>query len=351
MLHSEMKTLRSQNFAILDGLRGIAAIAVMIAHITSGIMSSPLFGRKHMAVQFFFMLSGFVMMCAYDKKLRAGLTFTEFFCRRIVRLFPLIWVGTLLSWIYFANFDDAFNADPDRNTAVLFSALSIPIAKTAFSDRLFPLNPPEWSLFFELLIYAVFGLLARFASVRALVITTALGLVFYAIGTHYFAGERAPFWFGAVGTWTSFVIGMLLWHAHQHRILAHLSMPFPLLALGMLMVCGLRQWWPITIDTVLLAIVFPAMMMLGANRRSPGSPKLLEFLGELSYPLYIIHWPIMLFTQHYLTGVLSPLWTTVVACSLSVIVSWVLYIAFDKPIRGYLNMKLFAAPAMAPNRP
>ncbi|HEY8254564.1 MAG TPA: acyltransferase family protein, partial [Rhizomicrobium sp.] len=93
-----MAAPETKHFEILDGLRGVAAIAVLVGHASILFLQSTWVPRKLLAVQFFFMLSGFVITHAYEGKLRAGMTWREFMLRRIIRLYPLIVLAALVGF-------------------------------------------------------------------------------------------------------------------------------------------------------------------------------------------------------------------------------------------------------------
>jgi len=335
------------NFAVLDGLRGVAAIAVLIAHASSLILGHPLFERKYMAVQFFFMLSGFVVMCAYEERMKTSMTFVQFCLRRAIRLYPLIFFGTLMGWLYFSTVDTNFAADPSGLLAVAFSALALPFHDTSFSFSKFPVNPPEWSLFFELLAYAAFGLLVRLASTRNLCVVAVAGVLLYAVTDIQYGNTDLPFRYRLFGIWASFTIGMLLWRVYQRRLLVRFSAPFPILATIMVAICALPERAPVAVNTILVISVFPAIIVLGSNQYAPRLGQLLKFLGELSYPLYILHWPIVLCVHHFLSNTVAPAITIAVGCMLSVAGAWVIYIVVDRPMRHYLNARFCAPPTMA----
>jgi len=286
---SELFPMRKHNFVVLDGLRGVAAIAVLIAHASSIVLGHAIFERKYMAVQFFFMLSGFVVMCAYETKLKSGMSFGQFCMRRIIRLYPLIWISTLLGWIYLDTFDISFSTSPDRFVAIALSSLSLPVLYADFKSGIFPINPPEWSLYFELIAYGCFGLFAHRTSTRTLFIVAAAGVGSYAAVALQYPANAQPFWCHAFGILASFPIGMLLWRSYKAGRLPQISVPFLPLAIAMLFICAIPKWRPAIIDAALIAFIFPAMILLGANFQAPKLQSVLKFLGELSYPLYILH--------------------------------------------------------------
>src|SRR5688572_27186028 len=92
-----------QHFQILDGLRGIAALAVVIFHFMEWIfpdISNNFIGHGFLAVDFFFCLSGFVIGYAYDDRIRKMGT-GAFFKARLIRLHPLVILGSVLGLLGF----------------------------------------------------------------------------------------------------------------------------------------------------------------------------------------------------------------------------------------------------------
>ena len=144
-----------QHFAILDGLRGIAALAVVIFHFMEWVFpdyKTNFIGHGFLAVDFFFCLSGFVIGYAYDDRLRkmgAG----EFFKSRLIRLHPLIVLGSVLGLLGFLLDPFASSAAYDTGKLLLLFVCSVfliplPMMEERFFNN-FALNAPSWSLFWE----------------------------------------------------------------------------------------------------------------------------------------------------------------------------------------------------------
>ena len=169
-------------YEILDGLRGVAAVSVLVYHLFEAIAfangaTEQQFYHGFLAVDFFFVLSGFVMGYAYDERLKTGsLTTGGFIRRRLIRLHPMVvmgvaiglvcyvlqgctlWDGTSVSWL------QVF-------TAAAFALFLIPSPKALDirgNYEAFPLNGPHWSLFFEYLGSLAYVLLLRRLSLKAL---------------------------------------------------------------------------------------------------------------------------------------------------------------------------------------
>ena len=91
---AEQRALSSKShFEVLDGLRGVAAIAVMLFH---SYHAEGLFHNAWSAVDLFFLLSGFVIAYSSDEHLQHGMPATQFLLRRLIRLYPMIVLGTLV---------------------------------------------------------------------------------------------------------------------------------------------------------------------------------------------------------------------------------------------------------------
>ncbi len=104
-----MNQTSKPHYEILDGLRGVAAVLVMLYHIGEGFATSPVdqsVNHGYLAVDFFFILSGFVIGYAYDDRWDIGLTVKDFLRRRLIRLHPMVIMGVLLAWVCLKFYDE-----------------------------------------------------------------------------------------------------------------------------------------------------------------------------------------------------------------------------------------------------
>ena len=163
-------------YDLLDGLRGVAAILVIFYHFGEGFATSPvdqMLNHGYLAVDFFFVLSGFVLGYAYDDRWRKGLTASRFMLRRVIRLHPMVILSVALGTVaYLIQGGVQWDGTPVSLhlllVALLLGLLLIPVLPGMGADvrgngEMFPLNGPSWSLFFEYIgsiLYAVW-LLAR----------------------------------------------------------------------------------------------------------------------------------------------------------------------------------------------
>ena len=153
------------HYALLDGLRGVAALLVVLYHVFEGFSfagGSPVItfiNHGYLAVDFFFILSGFVIGYAYDDRWQKGFTLGDFFRRRIIRLHPMVVMGAVLGAAAFliqgsVQWDGTPVATSWVMVALLFAMFMIPAVpgcprEVRGNGEMFPLNGPCWSLFFE----------------------------------------------------------------------------------------------------------------------------------------------------------------------------------------------------------
>jgi len=182
------------HYAVLDGLRGVAAITVVCFHIFEAFATSHLDQRinhGYLAVDFFFMLSGFVVGYAYDDRWKT-MTIKEFIKRRIIRLHPMVVMGAIIGAVMF-YFQGCSVWDVTKVTfsslaiATLLNALLIPAIpgqEVRGLGEMFPLNGPSWSLFFEYIGNILYALIIRRFSTKVLaglVVLFGIGLAAFAI--------------------------------------------------------------------------------------------------------------------------------------------------------------------------
>ena len=156
------------HYELLDGLRGIAALLVIWYHIFEGFATSPIdqrFNHGYLAVDFFFILSGFVVGYAYDDRWKTTMNTKDFFKRRLIRLHPMVILGAVLGAITFCiqgceKWDGTQVSISMVMLALLLNLFLIPAVPGSGSEvrgngEMYPLNGPSWSLFFEYREYSV----------------------------------------------------------------------------------------------------------------------------------------------------------------------------------------------------
>ena len=343
------------HFEILDGLRGIAALAVVTFHFMEmaySDYSQNFIGHGFLAVDFFFCLSGFVIGYAYDDRM-GKIGIAEFFKARIIRLHPLVVLGSVLGLLAFLF--DPFGGHPELYNAgkivllFLCSALLIPYpAVTERSFNLFNLNAPAWSLFWEYVANIIYALVLcrlnrRILLVLAIISAAALCCVVY--NHHNLMGGwgKDSFWDGGARISYSFLAGLLV---YRFKLVIKNRLGFlgigVLLAMAFLM--PFSKWNCIT-ETLVVLFYFPLLIALGAGAvLKPGLRKLCNFSGNISYPLYMTHYSVIwMFSNYYNSHKPDAAQLAVIiiiSALLLVGVAWLVMTFYDIPVRKYLNKRL-----------
>lgn len=343
-----------QHFEILDGLRGIAAVVVVIFHFMEVVFpdySKNFAGRGFLAVDFFFCLSGFVIAYAYDDRM-AKMSIKDFFRARLIRLHPLVILGTVMGLITFLF--DPFMAPPAAygfgKTALIlltsFLLIPFPVMPERYFN-LFSFNAPSWSLFWEYVANIFYGLILwrvnRYVlMVLAFVAAIALGFTAYRAGNLMGGWGKDSFTDGCARLSYSFLAGMLI---YRFRLIMPNRLGFPGLTLLLLIALFLPYFpnnWAVELFVVLF--YFPLLISLGAGARLVSSlQRLCVFSGKISYPLYMTHYGFIWIFAHYLETCKPDQTTLTLVITASVVIligiGWGAMKLFDEPIRNYLKRK------------
>ncbi|MDM1296304.1 acyltransferase [Sphingobacterium sp. N143] len=300
------------HFILLDGLRGIAALIILLFHYLEMIYvndyESNWLGHGYLAVDFFFCLSGFVIAYAYDGRIdQIGIK--KFFTNRLVRLHPLVVFGTLIGLIgYLFN---PFIPDPASSGmakiifASLFSLILLPFPFIDYrGGGLFPFNTPSWSLFFEYIaniIYAV--VLSRIARSKLLVLCLLAGafLVLCASRAGWLIGgwDILSVTDGIARVSFSFLAGMLI---YRYQLIIPNKQNYLILCLLFTAVFFFPHhngdWIS---ECIIVMLVFPLFLSIAAGTSvTKKASVFLSFIGNLSYPLYMTHiTSVWLFGDYY----------------------------------------------------
>ncbi|RKD92495.1 acyltransferase family protein [Mangrovibacterium diazotrophicum] len=343
-----------KHFHVLDGLRGIAALAVVVFHYMEWVypdFSKNFIGHGFLAVDFFFCLSGFVIAYAYDSRLtQMGLR--SFFTSRLIRLHPLVIAGAVLGLIGlfvdpFANHAAAYSGSM---LALIFvcSLLLIPLPimqERAFNN--FSLNAPAWSLFWEYVANMIYALVLVRLSKRViafLLIPAAAGILWvgYHAGALLGGWDGSTFVHGGIRMSYSFLAGLFIFRSGW---IIKNKLGFVLLSIllaAAFMTSGISKNW--IVESVIILFYFPLLVSLGAGSVLSGSlQKACIFMGNISYPLYMTHYVgIWWFGNYYITQ--NPPqeqlpWIIGIGTIAMVVFAWLVMTFYDKPVRNYLTKK------------
>lgn len=348
--------------AALDGLRGVAALLVMGLHV-AGYLGSPLLGHGYLMVDLFFLMSGFVLSAGYGQRLGTGGQGVWFAGKRIARLYPLAAVGLLLGGgVALALSLGGLRPLEDQPLVLaLLAALFLPWLG---GGLVVPFNGPVWSLQFELWINLAWGFVARWLTDRRLFILTGLAALVLVLVTAAnglfdsgFANSdsgRSAGPFSWLSGWArvgfSFPMGILLhrlWAAGRLKAVTSRHAPW-LLPLALLLVAFPVPGLTALYDLAAVFLLFPVLVLLAASATRGG--KVQEWLGRLSYGVYVLHGPILLLFKTLEPAALDlPLrlaWYGVAAV-LSIAAAALAERWIDRPVRRWLA-KRDAAEATTP---
>ncbi len=311
------------HYEILDGLRGVAAMMVVLFHIfethAGGNHLEQVINHGYLAVDFFFLLSGFVISYAYDDRWRK-MSLKDFFKRRIIRLHPMIIVGSIVGAAAFY-----FQQSPGMGwggiattpvwkllLVTLIGCTLLPVGKgldVRGWNEMHPLNGPAWSLFFEYIANIVYALALRRLSkavLAALVVIAAGFTMQYALTNAN--GDMVGGWsiddthqlrIGFTRLAFPFLAGLLLAKVGKLRYTKHAFLSASVLLIVVFSIPRIggaeHLWLNGLYESLCIILVFPFIVWLGAGGKVEGkmANKICKFFGDISYPIYITHFPLV----------------------------------------------------------
>ena len=232
-----------RHFVALDAMRGIAALLVGCLHASQILLGHKDFGHAYLAVDFFFCLSGFVVAYAYEERLRSDMGVGDFLVRRIIRLWPLIVIGSALGTLVFLGGEPKQLSFLARGAALgALTACLLP-AGLLFGLQAYPVNNPIWSLFFEVVANGVYAGLARRAGAtlfKVLLVPAFAALVWAAVafgGVHHIGSDDwRSFLAGFARVALPFLIGVVIYQMRLYRTRRRINAALPMLLLIAMMV-------------------------------------------------------------------------------------------------------------------
>ena len=339
------------HFTGLDGLRGIAACCVFLFHgLASPALHHPLFVNGLLMVDLFFMLSGFVVAHAYEKPLMQGMALSDFTIRRIVRLYPMIFLGALLAGSV-AIFDHFFRQNSplaldagDLATAIALSFVLLPFTWGNPTPEIFPTNTVLWSLMFEMAINIVYAALARHLTTGRLAVIVAASLIAIVVGG-LGGGGTDNAWMGIPRVSAGFFGGVILYRLWRDGSVRLRPIGFSTAALLLVLISTVP--WPLPASAhPLMLLLFAGIILATADHRAgKRTARICVLLGSISYPLYVLHRPIlstMLSLARRIGGADGPILLATVAVALLVctIVSHQVVRFYEGPARRMLGRRL-----------
>jgi peptidoglycan/LPS O-acetylase OafA/YrhL len=357
------------HYPILDGLRGVASVMVVAFHLFEAHSTSHLdqiINHGYLAVDFFFVLSGFVVGYAYDDRW-GKMSITGFFKRRLIRLQPMVIVGMVIGALLF-YFQDSNLWPSIHNVPVWkmllvmligFTLIPVPLSMDIRGwQEMHPLDGPGWSLFFEYIANILYGIVVRKFSKLALsilVFFAACALIQLAVTSP--AGDIIGGWslnaeqlrIGFTRVMYPFFAGLLLNRAAKIVYVKNAFLWCSVLIIIILAIPRIggseHLWMNGLYDSLSVIFIFPLIVFFGAGGKvtGKGASRICTFLGDISYPVYITHYPLIYIYTGWVAdekpGFNRAFPVAVLVFFSSIILAYVCLKFYDEPVRKWLNKK------------
>lgn len=359
------------HYQILDGLRGVASLIVVVFHVfetfTGGNRFVQVINHGYLAVDFFFVLSGFVVAYAYDDRWDK-MTQWDFYKRRLVRLQPMVIMGSLIgAALFYFQIGPAFPliaGTPVWKMLLVMlvgcTLIPLPISMDIRGwQEMHPLNGPAWSLFFEYIANFLYAVIIRRLSRVVLMVVV---LVFAGVLIHYTVmgpqGDLIGGWslnaeqlnIGFTRVLYPFFAGVLLCRLGWRPQIRGAFWVCSLLIAAVLAVPRIggpdHLWMNGVYEAFTVILVFPLIVSIGAGGKilNRNSIRICKFLGDISYPMYITHYPIIYVytawvSRHHVpmgSGLLPGLGVLIA----SVALAYACLKLYDEPVREWLKEKV-----------
>lgn len=396
------------HYILLDGLRGVAALMVLWYHVFEGFAFAggsiiETFNHGHLGVDFFFMLSGFVISYAYDDRWKNGkrrktkgeshelmsnsqqptangLSFGNFIKRRLIRLHPMLVMGAFIGLVtFFIQGGVKWDGTPVSLHWVLIAFVLTLFFIPAYpgveydirgNGEMFPLNGPSWSLFFEYIGNVLYAIFIRRLSNKMLAllvgVTGILWIWFVAfdVSGYDMIGigwtlDAVNFFGGLLRMMFPFTLGMLMSRNFSQKPKAKSQQPFivrnifwiaAIVMFALFSVPYIPKTTNVSINGIYelfcIILVFPFIVWFGASGTLTNSfsTKLCKLLGDISYPLYIVHYPVMYLFYAWLIDnrcyTLGETWPVVIlVMAVNIALAYLCLKLYDEPIRKKLKIE------------
>jgi peptidoglycan/LPS O-acetylase OafA/YrhL len=338
-----------QRFLFLDGLRGVAAMMVVAFHLYGNLapavrawfpgLLSTLFLNGNLGVDVFFVLSGFVIAHSVSKGERSWRYLGRFGLRRSIRLDPPLWITILVEIVLIRI---SLRLFPDLRTPL--PGWSEIFANVTYTQRFLGIHdivPVFWSLTYEVQFYIVLVgtlvLLHRVPRSRSLTPALFVAVFFYSLGI-WLGAFPSPVRGLFIDRWFQFALGIAGWAVFmRHMGKAHFA------GLCVITLCAVLALSPIayrarSTEIAVLSAVVIAFVSLTGRLETVLSGTVIQFLGRISYSLYLIHasvgWRFISVFRRTFGPDLGPAMGSAAflgGVMLSVISAWLVYVTLEAP--------------------
>ncbi len=361
------------HYAVLDALRGVAAIMVVAFHLFEAHAAnrfSQIINHGYLAVDFFFLLSGFVIGYAYDDRW-TKMSVGDFIKRRLIRLQPMVVMGAVIGAVCFyfqaSSLWPAIGKTPviEMLLVMLIGFTMIPLPPSmdirGWSET-YPLNGPAWSLFYEYIVNLLYGLFIRRFSNKALAVLVFLSA---ALLVHYtltgptgdviggWSLEPAQLRIGFTRVLYPFFAGLLLFRTARFPQLKNAFLWSSLLVIATLAMPRIGDaehlWMNGLYESLCIIFVFPLIVFLGTGGEPKGkwSKRTCRFLGDISYPIYITHYPLIYIYTAWVydkkVSLRDGYRIALLVLTSAILIAYACLKFYDEPVRRWLKKKILAS--------
>ena len=358
---SKKMLLRSKKrYEILDGLRGVASLIVITFHFfelySLGQPDKQIINHGYLAVDFFYVLSGFVIGYAYDDRWDR-MSYWDFYKRRLIRLHPMVIAGSIVGLCYYFYGEGPscpFIQDVKPYYYFLTIIMNFLMIPTPVEmdirgwGETNSFNGPNWTLIYEYLINILYSLVFRRLHtiiIGILCLLSALLTVNLALNFDVFnvMKERISNKYTMIGGWSltscelcvgftrlfyPFFVGYLV-----YRLNLKIKLPYSFFICSFLLIfflCFIR----IGGDVIMIGA--------GDDTKNEIIIKISKFLGEISYPIYITHYPIIYANSawidfHKNDSLFNKIMMSIGSFFIMLFNAYCLIELYDKPVRKWLS--------------
>jgi peptidoglycan/LPS O-acetylase OafA/YrhL len=349
----------SNHILSLDLCRGLAAFVVMFYHINFLLFEElKIFQRGYLCVDFFFILSGYVIANSYDARVASGLSVRHFLIIRMARLWPLVLLTTLIAFgvqTIRLRRDIPDISNLDLIVTLVANSLMMPSPRSP-NEVLFPFNGSAWSIFFEMVANLAYVAAFRYLSrgILALVIAcSGLALAWTALFFNSLdvGMTQENFVFGFPRVFFSFFLGVMLFRRRDnfHFLTSSSFLSLGLFAAGALICLPKFLFTRLdgAIDLAIVVCFFPIILLIAERTKLSGRLSAFAwFFGGISYSVYLLQTPLMIaysaLPQIFFGAKVSAFvpWAGMVFILFIIQVSYLCWVFFERPAQRWLTKRL-----------
>lgn len=345
-----------QKLASLQILRGIAALAVVLAHIWPMMAAYgqqdlfPKFIIGAAGVDLFFVISGFVIVYASERLFGRISAVLTFLWHRIIRIVPIYWLMTIITLLYVVSFIGEMTRPDLTWSVILGSFFFVPVARP--SGATFPVLGVGWTLNYEMFFYLIFSISVFMSRRMAVISSTALLLALLQFSSTLEPLFPVPHWVLVNTFLYEFIFGMWIAIAYREGIRLPAVLSCAMIPIGLATMIYAdgeanfpnlsRHWgWGGGVALIVAGCVL-------ANVRS--LPERIFWrvgikLGDASYALYLVHAVIPMYFAQFLAPYLNPVNHPYLYISLyvasAISAALLLHHGFEWPVARFLRTITF----------